>query len=129
MIDVDCSELTTDEQLALASEISDALEGRWVALVRDQKIVLGQVTGGELDKGVVQSVVEDFVSRRKGHEWYSLERKGDTLFVHGADPIPAMEKRPKPGLPPNVLQCPFCPFVTPYQEALVVHTRAHGFVA
>jgi hypothetical protein len=129
VIAVDCSELTTDEQLALASEISDALAGKWVALIRDKKIVFGPVLGGEFDQGIVEAAVRDFVGRRKEHQWFSVEWEGDKLLVHSADPIRALERRDRPGLPPNVLKCPFCSFVTTYQEAYVVHTRSHGFVA
>ncbi len=125
---MDCSELSMDEELALASEISDALEGKWVAVVKDEKIVFGPVMGGDLDEAVVESRIVNFIGRRKEHEFFSVERKGDTFFVHSADPIAAQEHRAQPGLPPNVLKCPFCPFVTPYQEAYVVHTRSHGFV-
>ncbi len=39
MISIDCSELSADEKLALASSISDALAGVALALIRGESIV------------------------------------------------------------------------------------------
>lgn len=153
---IDCRELTMDEELALASAISDSLNGEGVALVDREKIVIDSFGKGQLDKTAVESVVSTFVKQRKGHEFYSVERAGDSLVVHSADPVAASRKRATEKLPPNLLKlgdsllvnssdppasqnrtteklpqnlfkCPFCSFVTPYEELYVVHTRLHGF--
>lgn len=124
---IDCKELTMDEELALASSISDSLKGRGIALVNGDKIVLDSFGEGELDEKAVEAVVSEFVAHRKGHEFYSVERNGDSIVVHSADPVAAAGRRPTEKLPPNLLKCPFCSFVTPYQELYVVHTRSHGF--
>jgi hypothetical protein len=145
-----------DEELALASAVSDSLNGQGIALVDGEKIVIDFFGKGQLDKEVVESVVSAFVRQRKGHEFYSVERMGDSLVVHSADPIAASRKRATEKLPPNLLKlgdsllvnpsdsavsrrriteklppnlfkCPFCSFVTPYEELYVVHTRSHGF--
>lgn len=125
---IDCSELTMDEELALAAEISDSLKGQGVALVNGAKIVFDSFEEGLLDENAVESVVWEFVARRKGHEFYVVERVGDSLVVHSADPVAAMRRRATEKLPSNLLKCPFCSFVTPYQELYLVHTRSHGFV-
>lgn len=124
---VDCSELTLDEELALASAISDSLKGRGIALVNGEKIVFDSFGEGQLDKRAVELVVSEFVAQRKGHELYSIDRVGDSLVAHSADPVAALRKRTTEKLPPNLLKCPFCPFVTPYEELYVIHTRSHGF--
>jgi hypothetical protein len=49
-----------------------------------------------------------------------------TLVVHSADPVAASQKRTTEKLPPNLFKCPFCSFVTPYEELYTVHTRLHG---
>ena len=126
MIVIDCHELTVDEQLALASSLSDQLQGRAIALVRDEDIVFDVMRGNDLDQGQIESLVKQFISRRKESEHYSVERKGETLVVHSADPLARGRGRMEGRLPDNLLQCPFCPFVTPYQEAYVVHVRSHG---
>ncbi|MGP8126142.1 MAG: hypothetical protein ACLQEQ_09840 [Nitrososphaerales archaeon] len=123
---IDCSELSMDEELALASEISDSLKGQGVALVNGGKIIFDSFGEGPLDEKAVESVVSEFVAGRKGREFYSVERIGDSLAVHSANPMEAPRRRPTEKLPPNLLKCPFCPFVTPYQELYVVHTRSHG---
>lgn len=153
---IDCSELTMDEELALASAISDSLNGEGVALVDGEKIVFDFFGQGQLDMRAVESVVSGFVVHRKGHELYSIERVGDSLVVHSADPVAASRKRATEKLPPNLLKlgdslvvnssdpaasrkrtteelppnlfkCPFCSFVTPHEELYLVHTRLHGF--
>jgi hypothetical protein len=125
---VDCGELMMDEELALVSAISDSLKGRGIALVNGEKIVFDSFGEGQLDEREVELVVSEFVAHRKGGEFYSVERVGDSLVVHSADPVAASRRRPTEKLPPNLLKCPFCPFVTPYQEMYVVHTRSHGFI-
>ncbi len=154
-VHIDCRELTMDEELALASEISDSLNGEGIALVDGEKIVFDFFGRGRLDERAVESVVSAFVAQRKGHEFFSVERVGDSLVIHSADPVVAMRRRTTEKLPPNLLRlgdsvlvnssdpavsrkraaeklppnlfkCPFCSFVTPYEELYAVHTRSHG---
>lgn len=126
MLTINCHELSVDEQLALASALSDEFQGRVLALVRDEDIVFDIITGSDLDETRVESVAMSFIGRRKDAEYYSLERSGDVLIVHSADPLARSRGRRQGGLPSNLLQCPFCSFVTPYQEAYDVHFRSHG---
>ncbi len=127
MIEIDCSELTADEQLALAGAITEALQGSGMAFVKGKMIALDALAGSPIDEKTVESAVGRFVARRQHSEWYSTERQGDRFIVHSADPVAAKRpSRPK-GLPPNLYKCPFCPFVTPYEEAYVVHYRAHAW--
>ncbi len=128
MLEVDCAELSTDEELALASAISDALMGAGVALINGNKIVFDSVSKGKLDEKVIESSVEEFVRHRKQSEYYSVEKNGDSLVVHSADPVKGARKKSPSRLPPNLYKCPFCSFVSPYEELYIVHTRSHGFV-
>jgi len=127
--EIDCTELTADEQLALAGEVTGALDGKGIALAKGRKIVLDNLSGADLDERTVEAAVSDFISRRKDASHYSVERAGDRIIVHSPDPIAASHSSRLQGLPPNLMKCPFCSFVTPYEELYVVHYRSHGFVA
>jgi len=125
---VDCSELSADEKLALASQISDRLEGVAIALVKGENIVLDELSQEKPEPSIVKETVAGFISRRRDAEHYSVEMAGERIIVHSADPISAMGKKAQNQLPPNLKQCPFCGFVTPYEELMIVHVRAHGRV-
>ena len=127
MLVVECHELTVDEQLALASALSDGLQGDALALARGEDIVFDVFSGTELSPERVERLILGFVSRRKESEHYSLERSGETIIIRSPDPLARGRGRKEGRLPDNLLKCPFCPFVTPYQEAYTVHVRSHGF--
>lgn len=127
VISIDCHELTADEKIALASEISDSLEGRALALVQLESIVLDNLTGQELGIDAVTPIVQDFISRRKEGPFYSMEVHGQTIVVHSADPVAASKRKTEPTLPPNLMQCPYCSFITQYEEEYTVHLRSHLF--
>ena len=110
----------------MASAISEELEGLALALVSDGKIVIDELSDSVTLESV-KEVVKRFVARRKDGPLYSLEASGSDIMVHSADPIKAMRKHRPDELPPNMMKCPFCSFVTPYEELYVVHTRSHGF--
>jgi hypothetical protein len=126
LIVVDCSELSSDEKLALASQLSDKLEGVAVALIKGEDIVLDPLTGESPDPSAVKDSVTDFISRRKDSAHYAVEVAGERIVVHSADPVSAMTKKKQNQLPPNLKQCPFCGFVTEYEDLLMLHTRLHG---
>ena len=125
MLTIDCHELTVDEQLALASALSEDLQGEALAFVRDDDIVFDVISGKGVDVARAFAVAKDFVARRKDAQYYSIERDGERLIVHSADPLARSRERKRPDLPANILKCPACGFVTQYEEALVVHWRAH----
>lgn len=127
MIEIDCKEMDLDEQLALASAVSDGLKGRGVAFVKDDKIVVDELS--KVPVGDVASAVRSFVERRNDRSGYSVEVGGDSVVVHTPDPLARSRGRKDTGelLPPNLMKCPFCNFVTPYQELYNVHLRSHGF--
>jgi len=127
MVDIDCHELTVDEQLALAGSLSESFQGKVVALVNGDKVVFDTIEGPPPDEDRIERLVSDFISRRKDSKYYSIERVGQALVVHSADPLARERGRKQAGLPDNVLKCPFCAFVTPYQEAYNVHFRSHLF--
>jgi len=129
VIQVECKEMTLDEQLALAAAISDGLDGRGVALVKDDKIVLDSMSNA-VTTGEVLAVVRAFVSRRKDAEHYSVDSNGEDIVVHTPDPLSRSRGRKDSGqwLPDNLMKCPWsgCGFVTPYQELYAIHVRSHG---
>ena len=125
---IDCSQMTFDEQLALASALSDGLGGRAVALVKDDKIVFDELSNVSTDE--VLRLTRAFVARKKDASLYEVQANGDDVVVHTPDPLARSRGRRDTGesLPPNLLKCPFCGFVTPYKELYDVHFRSHGFV-
>jgi len=125
---IDCKELTVDEQLALAGALSDAFEGRVFALVKDETIVFDTIHAPGPQKQEVEEIVGRFLSKRKDSSYYSSQWDGSTLVLHSADPLARSRGRKDSGqmLPPNLPKCPFCGFVTPYQELYDVHFRSHG---
>jgi len=127
LIAIKCTELSTDEQLALAEAITVGMEGKALALMKGDEIVLDQLGAHLLATGEVELIVRNFVSKRNDPTHYSVEVIGDMIVIHSPDPIRAMRERRNPTLPDNVFKCPFCPFVTPYEELYVVHYRSHGF--
>ena len=128
MIEVDCSEMTLDDQLSLASAISDGLGGRAVALVKDDKLVLDTMSN-KIGVDEVANLVRGFASKRKDAAHYSVETDGEKVKVHTPDPLARSRGRKDTGqlLPDNLLKCPWCSFVTPYEELYNVHVRSHGF--
>jgi hypothetical protein len=129
MILVDCSELSSNEKLALASQLSDNLEGVAVALVKGEDIVLDPLPGGRPEPSAVKDSVIDFISRRKDAAHYAVEAAGERIVIRSADPVSASRKKKQNQLPPNLKPCPFCGFVTQYDDLLMLHTRLHGSVA
>lgn len=126
MILVDCSELSADEKLALASQLSDTLEGVAVALIKGEDIVLDALSDERLEQSVVNGAVTDFVSRRKNAVHYTVEVAGERIVVHSAGHVPAKRKKKQNQLPPNLKQCSFCGFTTQYEDLLMLHVRLHG---
>jgi len=129
LIQVECKEMTLDDQLALAASISDGLEGRAIALVKDDKIVLDTMAN-TVTTDEVLDIVRAFVSRRKDSQHYFVDLNGDDILVHTPDPLARSRGRKDSGqwLPDNLLKCPWsgCGFVTPYQELYAIHVRSHG---
>ncbi len=123
---IDCKELSADERIALASAISDELAGKALALIKGDDLVLDELEKENVEMGTLDAIVRRFVSRRRDGGHYSVEMKGDRIVVHSADPIAAKRERRQSELPPNLKKCPFCFFVTPYEELYIVHVRAHG---
>jgi hypothetical protein len=128
VLQVDCGELSSDEQIALAGAINETLNGRGFAMVKGHLIVIDSIAEGPKDEGDVANAISRFLSRRKDAALYSCERVGDTFVIHSPDPVAVARGRRPATLPSNLFKCPFCPFVTPYEELYVVHYRSHAFV-
>ncbi len=115
--------------LALASAISDGLEGKGVAIVKDDKILVDQLSGSKISVAAVVSVVEGFVARRKDPTNYSLEVSKSDIIVHSRSLPKAGGKGTIRRLPPGFLQCSLCGFLTRDQEHLTIHIRqAHEVI-
>ena len=127
MTEVDCRELTADEQIALAGSITEALHGSGIAIIKGMTIVLDRLSGTELDQSVIESAIAGFIRRRRDSSHYSVERDGEKIVVHSPDPMARAREGRRKELPPNLFKCPFCSYVTPYEEAYVVHYRSHLF--
>ncbi len=126
MIEIECHELTVDEQLALASVLSDALAGRALALVKDKDIVFDTLHSPEPEESEVEAVVAEFIARRKDSKYYSFEWDGSVLVVHSADPLARSRGRKEHGLPENLFKCPSCAYITPYKELYDAHVKTHA---
>ena len=126
MLQVDCSELSGDEKLALASEISDRLGGMAIALVKSDMVVIDDFREPPIDIETLRAIVSGFVSERRESHQYSLEVDGERLVVHSAEPA-TLSQKAENALPPNLKQCPMCSFITQYDEEYTVHVRSHYF--
>ena len=124
MTKVDCSELTQDEQLALAASISYALQGKSFALVNGNSIVIDRISGPELEAAQLMHLVEKFVSKRKDANHYSVERRGNLIVVRSPDPIATNRTRTRYRMPPGVCQCPTCGLILP-KGRYQLHLRSH----
>ncbi len=115
--------------LALASAISDDLDGKGVAFAKDDKILIDQISKSKISVLAVVSVVEAFVSRRKDPTNYSIEVSKSSVIVHSRSPQKAVGKETIRRLPPGFLQCSLCGFLTKDQEHLTLHVRqAHEVI-
>jgi hypothetical protein len=128
MIRVDCSELTQDEQLALAASISDELQGKSLALVSGDSIVIDRISGPALDVAQLARLVERFVSKREDANYYSVKRQGDKVVVHSPDPIAATRTRTHYRVPPGAYQCPACGLILPDEAKYQTHLRTHDLI-
>jgi hypothetical protein len=128
MVRIDCSELTKDEQLALASAISDGLEGVGVALIKGNEIVVDQLTARKVEVRSVLPIVSGFVSKRTESLLYDLVVSGDVITLHSPDAMAARSRRNRSRLPPNVFQCPACGLILPSQEKYDDHMRMHDIL-
>ena len=115
--------------LALASEISDGLDGKGVAIVKNDEILVDQMSGSKIPVAAVKPVVESFVARRKDPTNYSLEVSKSGIVVHYKGLPKAGGKEAIRRLPPGFLQCSLCGFLTKDEEHLIVHIRlAHEVI-
>jgi hypothetical protein len=129
MITIDCHEFTLDEQLALATAISDGLRGKALALIQDSKIVIDPIGKDRTELDEVKTLTRFFLSRRKDAQHNSVERDGNFLLTHSPDPPARTRGRKRTQLPGNLLQCPFCGFITSNQGPYDIHVRSHGITS
>jgi hypothetical protein len=122
LIEIDCREIP-DQVLALATYIGDRSDGVAVPLVKNDRIVFDEIVPGGLDLDATARSVGEFIT--ENDLGCTLTVENEVVVVHS----PILRKRSKNmnTLPPGLLQCPYCSYVTQYQEELTVHTRAHLF--
>ncbi len=128
MIKVDCSELSGATKLALASAISDGLHGSGIALLRGNDIVIDRLSEREVGIAELQSVVKSYFSSRNDAPNYHIEGKGDSIVVRSIEPVTEQERKTPNELPPGLIQCPVCGFVTNSQGKYDAHIRMHDIV-
>ncbi|MGD0145577.1 MAG: hypothetical protein ABSB53_01835 [Nitrososphaerales archaeon] len=128
MVEIDCSELTQEEQLALAATISDELQGKSLALVKGNSVVIDRISGPKLDVAQLVHLVEKFVSKRKDADLYSVERQEDKVIVHSPDPLAAESTRTHYRVPPGAYQCPACGLILPDEGRYQIHLRTHDLI-
>lgn len=128
MIKVDCSELNGATRLALAEAISDELRGKGVALLDGDDIAIDTLSGPEVGAAQIQSLVRSYLSGRKDESAYGVEAEGNKIVVHSSVPVSAQEKKVPEVLPPGLLQCPACGFLTTSQDQYDDHLRMHDLL-
>lgn len=128
MIKADCSELSGATKLALAEAISDRLGGKGVALLDGNDIAIDTLSGPEPGASRIQSIVASYLSGRKDASAYRIEDRGNLIVVHSSVAVSAQEKKVSSKLPPGLLQCPDCGFLTTSQDKYEDHLRLHDLM-
>lgn len=128
VVKIDCSELTQDVQLALASSISEETQGKSLALVSGEDIVIDTISGPMMDSARLTRLVEKFISRRKEAEHYQVETQGDAIVVRSPDPVAARRTRTLFRVPPGAYQCPACGLILPDEGKYQTHLRTHDLI-
>jgi len=115
--------------LALASLISDDLDGKGVAIVKDDKILVDQISKANISVASVLTMVEAFVAKRKDPTKYSFEVSRSGILIHSRNLREAGYKKGIRRLPPGFSQCSLCGFLTRDREVLTLHVRqAHEVI-
>jgi hypothetical protein len=127
LIKIDCSELSGSTRLSLAFAVSDGLGGEGVALLRDNGIVIDELSGHGATSARVQAMVESFFSELEDAASYRVEGKDETVVVHSTKPVSEQDKK-TPSLPPGFIQCPVCGFLTTSEGKYQTHLRMHDFM-
>jgi len=128
MFKVNCSELSGVMKLALAEAISGGLGGSGVALLDGDYVAIDTLSGPEIGAVRIRSLVGSYLSSRSDASVYHLEEKGDSIIVHSSAPVSAREKRVVESLPPGLLQCPDCGYLTTSEEKYEDHLRMHDLM-
>jgi hypothetical protein len=128
MIKVDCSELSGETKLAIAVVISNALNGTGVALLDGNNIVIDTLSGPEIGADRVEPTLRSYISGREDASAYNVESDGQHIVVRSSVPVSARAKRVEDRLPPGLLQCPACGFVTMSKDRYNDHLRIHDLI-
>jgi hypothetical protein len=128
MIKVDCSELSGQLRLALAEAISEGLGGKGIALLDGSEIAIDTLSGPEVPAEHLGNLVQSFISKQKDASVYHVEVYSKSVMVHSSVPVPENEKRVQEKLPPGLLQCPVCGYVTTSQDLYENHLRIHDLI-
>lgn len=128
MIKVDCSELSGESKLAFAEAISEGLDGAGLALLDGDFIVLDTLSGPNVSADRVQSILSSYISELKDASAYRIESGGKHIVIHSSVTVSPREKRIEDRLPPGLLKCPACGFVTTSEHEYQNHLRIHDLV-
>jgi len=125
---VDCSQFA-ELKVELAGYISEKLEGGAIALVQSGDIVIDWLSESPQYRSSVQiiSLIQSFLTTKDLSGEYELNSFEDFIGIHlrGGIQIPKRSARKQPDLPPNVLRCAHCGYVTSDESALRLHERLH----
>ena len=128
MIRVDCSRFA-ELKVELAGYISEKLEGAAIALVQSTDIVIDWLSDSPQYRGPDQiiSIIRSFLAAENLSAQYELDSFEDFIGINPRGGIRASKKTPtkQPGLPPNVLRCAHCGYITSDEFALRLHERLH----
>ncbi len=130
MVEVDCSELSGETKLIIARAISEGLEGTGIAFLKGDHIAIDTLSGPEIRSDRVQSILQSLVSGWKDASAYSVETPSSgQIVVHTSLPVSPKEKHVvDERLPPGLLHCTVCGYVTTSEDKYRNHLRIHDLI-
>ncbi|MGP8056566.1 MAG: C2H2-type zinc finger protein [Nitrososphaerales archaeon] len=120
--------MTVEEKVALASAISDDLEGSGIALIKGEEIAIDKVTEAEVGTSKLFEMVKDFISNQKDSAEYLVDVTNDVVNVRSRRPLSEAKKGQGTPPLPGLFQCPVCGYVTPFKEKYDLHIRSHDLI-
>ncbi len=121
MITIECDGIR-DLMAELAAYISENVPA--VSAIKTNSIVLDPLTENVLDANEVSMHVNAFLVRKDLSKDFLVNITGDKItIVSVSDRKISVEK-----IDSGLLVCPHCGLVTPYEEEMNVHVRAHYLI-
>ena len=125
MIRVDCSQFA-EFKVELAGYISERLEGSAIALVQTEDIIIDWISDPQQESSAqVISIMRSFLDAKNLSRQFTLDSYQDFISILRGAGTPVSKNPKKPNLPPNLLQCAHCGYVTSNEMAYRFHERLH----